>query len=134
DGTWWAENTDAPGMVDALRWVGVEKLARVSVLGAGGTARAALAAAAELGATLVTVYARRPAAVEELAPVASALGVPLAGAAWPSPEAEIDVGTADLGEADAVISTVPKGVADPLADRVAWRPATVVFDVVYDPW
>ena len=139
DGTWWAENTDAPGMVDALRWVGVEKLARVSVLGAGGTARAALAAAAELGATLVTVYARRPAAVEELAPVASALGVPLAAAAWPSSEADSDVGDAgpgdaELGGADAVISTVPKGVADPLADRVAWRPATVVFDVVYDPW
>ena len=132
DGTWWAENTDAPGMVDALRWVGVEKLARVSVLGAGGTARAALAAAAELGAGLVTVYARRAAAVEELAPVAAALGVRIAPAAWPSPEA--DLGDADPGDADAVISTVPKGVADALADRVAWRPSTVVFDVVYDPW
>ncbi|MBX6749913.1 MAG: shikimate dehydrogenase [Micromonosporaceae bacterium] len=144
DGTWWADNTDAPGMVDALRWVGVEKLDRVSVLGAGGTARAALAAAAELGASLVTVYARRRAAVDELAPVAAALGVRIAPAAWPSSEADADVGGADVGgadvggvdvgEADAVISTVPKGVADPLADRVAWRPATVVFDVVYDPW
>lgn len=132
DGTWWAENTDAPGMVDALRWVGVDTLARVSVLGAGGTARAALAAAAQLGAELVTVHARRAAAVEELAPVAAALGVSIAAAPWPSPEA--DPGDIGLGEADAVISTVPKGVADPLADRIAWRPTTVVFDVVYDPW
>jgi len=138
DGTWWAENTDAPGMVDALRWAGVEKiragggvggrvLDRLSVLGAGGTARAALAAAAELGAGLVTVYARRPAAVDELAPVAAALGVPLAGAPWPS-----DGG--DVGDADAVVSTVPKGVADPLADTIAWRPGSVFFDALYDPW
>lgn len=134
DGTWWAENTDAPGMVDALRWAGVEKVGRVSVLGAGGTARAALAAAAELGAELVTVYARRSAAIDELAPVAAALGVRLAGAAWPALETGGDVARTDLGEADAVISTVPKGVADPLADRVAWRLTTVVFDVVYDPW
>jgi shikimate dehydrogenase len=127
DGTWWAENTDAPGMVDALRWAGVEKASRASVLGAGGTARAALAAAAELGAGLVTVYARRAAAVEELAPVASALGVALAGAPWPS-------SGGDLREADVVISTVPKGVADPLAAEVAWRDGSVLFDAVYDPW
>jgi shikimate-5-dehydrogenase len=138
DGTWWAENTDAPGMVDALRWAGVENLRageavggraieRVGVLGAGGTARAALGAAAELGAGLVTVYARRTAALEELAPVASALGVPLAGVPWPS-------AGADLGDADVVISTVPKGVADPLADEIAWRSGSVLFDAVYDPW
>jgi shikimate dehydrogenase len=127
DGTWWAENTDAPGMVDALRWAGVEAVTRVSVLGAGGTARAALAAAAELGAGLVTVYARREAAVADLAPVATALGTPLNGAPWPS--AGNDVGAADI-----VISTVPKGVADPLANEVAWRPRSVFFDAVYDPW
>lgn len=131
DGTWWAENTDAPGMVDALRWAGVEKLERIHVLGAGGTARAALAAAAELGAGLVTVYARRAAAVDELAPVASALGVALAGAAWPA--AGGDEGAA-VGDADAVISTVPKGAADPLAEVIAWRPSSVCFDAVYDPW
>ena len=64
--------------------------------------------------------------------MAAALGVSIAAAPWPSPEA--DPGDIGLGEADAVISTVPKGVADPLADRIAWRPTTVVFDVVYDPW
>jgi shikimate dehydrogenase len=31
-----------------------------------------------------------------------------------------------------VISTVPKGVADGL--DVAWRPGTVLFDAIYDPW
>ncbi|MGH3712447.1 MAG: shikimate dehydrogenase, partial [Micromonosporaceae bacterium] len=57
DGRWYAENTDAGGMADALRTAGLTAARRVSVLGAGGTARAAIAAAAELGATEVTVYA-----------------------------------------------------------------------------
>jgi shikimate dehydrogenase len=126
DGTWWAENTDAPGMVDALRWAGVTSTSAVAVLGAGGTARAALAASAELGAKEVTVYARRRAAVDELAPVAAALGAPLAAADWAA--------AAGAGEADVVISTVPKGVADPLANAVAWRPGSVLFDALYDPW
>jgi len=34
---------------------------------------------------------------------------------------------------DVVISTAPKGAVDGLA-TAAWRPSTVVFDVVYDPW
>ncbi len=127
DGTWWAENTDAPGMVDALGWAGLGSARRVSVLGAGGTARAAIAAAASLGAGEVTVYARRPSAVEELAPVASAVGVPLRGAAWTA-------AAESAADADVVISTVPKGVADPLAGLVRWRTGMVLFDAVYDPW
>jgi len=31
-----------------------------------------------------------------------------------------------------VVSTVPKGVTDAL--RPQWRPASTVFDAVYDPW
>src|SRR3954468_11017744 len=54
DGTWRAESTDAPGMVDALLGAGVTTAERIAVLGAGGTARAALAAARDLGATAVT--------------------------------------------------------------------------------
>jgi len=123
---WWAENTDAPGMVDALRWAGLETADRVSVLGAGGTARAALAAAAALGASSVTVYARRAAAIAELAPVAEMVGVGLQAAGWST--------AASAGDADVVIATVPKGVADPLADRIAWRPTSVLFDAIYDPW
>ena len=34
----------------------------------------------------------------------------------------------------AVISTVPKGAADHLAGEVVWRPGTVLFDAIYDPW
>jgi shikimate dehydrogenase len=126
DGTWRAENTDAPGMVDALLAAGVSTVERVSVLGAGGTARAALAAARDLGATAVTVYARRSEAIDELNPVADDLGITLIGAGWAEVTAAAD--------AEVVVSTVPKGVADPVAPTMTWRPGAVLFDAVYDPW
>jgi shikimate dehydrogenase len=126
DGSWYADNTDVPGMVSVLRAAGVRGGATITVLGAGGTARAALAAAAGLGAAGVTVVARRPEAVGELRPVAAAVGVPLAGATWT--DAPTRFGAA------VVMSTVPKGVADPLAPQVRWHPATVYFDAIYDPW
>ncbi len=125
--SWRAENTDAPGMVDALRLV-VGTVEQVVVLGAGGTARAALAAARDLGAGSVTVYARRPEAFLELAAVAEALGVRMTGADWAC------IGESGHGDADVVVSTVPKGVADSLAGSIQWRPGTVFFDALYDPW
>jgi len=126
DGTWRAENTDAPGMVDALLSAGVSTVERVSILGAGGTARAALAAARDLGANAVTVVARRPEAIEELDPVAADLGLDLIGTDWAA--------AADAGDADVVVSTVPRGVADPLGATMRWRASGVLFDAVYDPW
>ncbi|HEX6074995.1 MAG TPA: NAD(P)-binding domain-containing protein, partial [Micromonosporaceae bacterium] len=112
---WLAANTDASGMVDALRRAGVSHVDRVAVLGAGGTARAALAAAADVGGGEVAVYARRPEAIEELRPVADQLGVRVLARSWS--EASDSVRHADL-----VISTVPAGVADHLAASVPERP------------
>jgi shikimate dehydrogenase len=126
EGGWYADNTDVTGMVDVLRAVGVPDRPTVTVLGAGGTARAALAAAADLGAPAVTVVARRPAAIDELRGAADALGVPLIGSSWAQ--------AAGHADADVVVSTVPKGAADPLAGAIAWRPATVLLDALYDPW
>jgi shikimate dehydrogenase len=136
DGSWHADNTDVPGMVHVLREAGLglsrgrhavkEAPPRITVLGGGGTARAALAAAAELGAQAVTVVTRRPGAREELEPVAVALGLTLDGVAWADAEGAFD--------ADAVLSTVPKGATDELAERVTWRPGSVYFDALYHPW
>lgn len=124
DGSWRADNTDVSGMVEALREAGVDSAEQVAVLGAGGTARAAIGAAQLLGARSVTVYARRPEAVEQLLPVAEAVGVPMIGASWSE--------TARCADADVVISTVPKGAADALV--VPWREQTVLFDALYHPW
>ncbi|MEV4824944.1 shikimate dehydrogenase [Micromonospora sp. NPDC049274] len=126
DDSWYADNTDVGGMVEVLTGAGVVPGAAVTVLGAGGTARAALAAAARLACSSVTVVARRPEAIDELRPVADALDLALTGAVWPDP--------ARLAAADVVVSTVPKGVADPLAAVVTWRPGGVFFDALYDPW
>jgi shikimate dehydrogenase len=126
DGTWFADNTDVPGMVRVLSDAGLATGPTVTVLGGGGTARAALAAAAQLGARAVTVVTRRPEVREALAPAADALGVKLIGADWAEAPAAFD--------ADAVISTVPRGAADALATAVRWRPGTVLFDAIYDPW
>ncbi|MTK03053.1 shikimate dehydrogenase [Micromonospora sp. CP22] len=130
DGSWFADNTDVTGMVEVLTEAGVRAGATVTVLGAGGTARAALAAAARLRAAEVRVVARRPAAIAELAPVAAVLGVPMVAAPWPVPGSE----PSPLADTDVLISTVPKGAVDELADSVPWRAGTVVFDAIYDPW
>jgi shikimate dehydrogenase len=121
---WTAYNTDAPGITDALRRAGAERSGRMAILGGGGTARAALGAAADLGAE-VTIYVRRPEAGADLRPVAHALGVPVTVETWGR--------AADAATYDVVVSTVPKGGADALA-VAAWAAPTVVFDVVYDPW
>jgi shikimate dehydrogenase len=127
DGAWRADNTDVAGMVRVLREAGLSGgTPGITVLGGGGTARAALTAAAQLGAEAVTLVTRRPSALDDLAPVADALKLRLVGHDWADAAAAFD--------ADAVISTVPKGAADHLAGGVAWRPGTVLFDAIYDPW
>jgi shikimate dehydrogenase len=126
DGTWYADNTDVAGMLRVLSDAGLRRHPSITVLGGGGTARAALAAAARLGASEVTVVTRRPQARDELAPAADALGVRIIGAEWADAAKTLD--------ADAVISTVPKGAADHLAGEAKWRPGTVLFDAIYDPW
>lgn len=126
DGSWHADNTDVAGMVEVLTGAGVGPESTLTVLGAGGTARAAVAAAAALRARTVTVVARRKAAIADLRPVAAAVGVSLTGVSWSDAVAACS--------ADVVISTVPAGAADPLAAAVAWRPTTVLFDALYDPW
>jgi shikimate dehydrogenase len=124
DGSWFADNTDVTGMVDVLAAAGVSEGAQIALFGAGGTARAALAAAARLKASRVTVYHRRGA--EELGRVAESLGL-----RW---ESRNFADAAASGEADLLISTVPRGAADHLGPRISWRPDSVVFDVLYDPW
>ena len=124
DGGWRAYNTDAPGMTAALRGAGVERAERMAILGGGGSARAALAAARDLGAE-VTVFIRREEVADELRPAADNLGLRCRFEGWGrAPEA---------ASYDVVVSTVPKGAADALG-VAAWCPPTVVFDVVYDPW
>lgn len=116
-------NTDVGGLTWAVRRVAAAPLPRVTILGAGATARAALLAATELGAQQINVVARTPARAEPLRTLSRRLGVELNIKPWSSA----------LPEADLAVSTVVSGAADSIADAVA-DSAPVIVDVIYDPW
>lgn len=124
-GGWTADNTDVAGIIGALRENGVESVERALVLGAGGTAQAALAALRELGEPAPTVLVRDPARAGELRATAERLGV----------RPVISGGLLDttFPTVDVVISTLPAGAADVLLPQ-PWLGRPVLLDVIYAPW
>ncbi len=120
-----AENTDVAGLVGALREAGLAHAKQAVILGAGGTAQAALAAVRELGHQSPVVVVRDPARTGELCETAGWLGMrpTISGRLFDEP----------LPDADLIISTLPAGAADPLSPT-RWNPGTTVLDVVYSPW
>jgi shikimate dehydrogenase len=120
---WRADNTDVDGITGALSSVRGDLV----VVGAGGTARAAVVAAAGLGAGRVTVVARDPAKAEPLLELAAAVGVDGLWRAFADPDL-----AAAVAAAGAVVSTIP---ADAAAGHLAaLREAPVLLDAIYDPW
>jgi len=120
-----ADNTDVAGLVSALREAGLAGVEQAVILGAGGTAQAALAAVRELGDQSPTVLVRNLARTGELRESAERLGM--------RPTISGGLFTEPLPAADLVISTLPGGAADPLS-TTRWKPDTTVLDVVYAPW
>jgi shikimate dehydrogenase len=120
-----ADNTDVLGIAEALREAGVRRIDHAVLLGAGGTAQAALAALRDLGERAPTVIVRDVARTRELCAAAERLESRPAvrGGLFDEP----------LPEADVVISTLPSGAADPLA-LMPWRGRPVVLDVDYASW
>jgi shikimate dehydrogenase len=121
-----ADNTDVAGIRSTLTAAGVADPRQVVVLGAGGTACAALAALGELGVKRPTVLVRDPARSVELGAAGERLGVRPAIRSWGDVRAAV-------ADADLVVSTVPASAADSLAD-LRWTARTVVLDVIYAPW
>ena len=122
-----AENTDVAGLLAALREAGLRRVGRSVLLGAGGTAQAALAALRELGDPSPRVLVRDPGRAGGLLAAADRLGVrPVVSGGLPD---------TPLPDADLVISTLPAGAADAVAVQAGgWAPGTVVLDAVYAPW
>jgi shikimate dehydrogenase len=119
-------NTDVPGLVAALIEAGVTAIERPVVLGAGGSAQAAVAALAALGSPSVRVAARNPQRAQRLGDVARASGIDLTVVGWDR-EA--------TGESDLIISAVPATAGDALAPWTqAWPAPAALFDLVYAPW
>lgn len=129
---WRAENTDAEGVLaplDGAAFAG----AKVTVLGAGGAARAVVYA---VGRTLrpasITVAARRP---EQASALAADLAAHLSGVDLrPIPFAEA---TPAIRDARLVVNTTPVGTGDPLAspwpNAADFGPGQTVYDLVYRP-
>ena len=123
-GSWRADNTDVAGILAALAEHDVSP-SSVALLGAGGTASAALVALRELGVASCVVLVRDPARTGQLGLTAERAGM------------RIDVRRLDLVDVihsiDLIISTLPPGAADPLA-AWPWPRGVTLLDVVYEPW
>ncbi len=127
-GVWLGDNTDGAGLVAALVRGGrfAPEGRRCLVVGAGGAARAVIAALGDAGAAEVVVVNRTPGR----GTVAAALAGP-AGR----------VGTEDdAGDADLVVNATPVGMGDAGGDPRGWPvdpdllgPGQVVVDLVYHP-
>ncbi len=125
---WAADCTDVDGVVGALRGAGgLVGGERAVLLGAGGTARAALAALAALGVGTVALVVRDAARAATTVDCARRLGLDVSVAAWDATTLE-----SLCARADVAVSTVPAAASGTVAAAVAAAP--VVLDAGYSPW
>nr|WP_114722662.1 shikimate dehydrogenase [Rhodococcus sp. AG1013] len=129
DGGWRADCTDVDGVRGALVEGGIGDLAGAAavVVGAGGTARPALVALADMGVASVTVVARDADRARPTLECAEAVGLSVRHLTFDDGRLA-DVCTASA----ALVSTVPAGAAAPFADAIGRAP--FVLDAIYDPW
>ena len=126
-------NTDVTGIASAIRRAcsrsGIPVPSSALVLGARATASSALAALGELGITTTTVAARRFGGPGSVISAASRLGVSVEQVMW----SDVSAVASAAARADVLISTLPAGVADPIASRLAPREGQILLDVIYSP-
>ncbi len=125
-GGWRGTNTDVYGMVESLSQAGLGSVpGTATILGAGATARSAIAALARLGCSQVAVCARRPEAVEGLSELAEQFGL--------SAQCSDLTPNAELIGADLIVSTLPGDAAAPWTE-LAGGARGALLDVSYHPW
>ena len=126
-------NTDVTGIASAIRRACSQANRALPtsavVLGARATASSALAALGELGIVTSTVAARRFGGPGSVVAASSRLGVSIDQVLWSDRDAVLRA----VSGADLVISTLPAGVGDPLAEQMSVREGQVLLDVVYSP-
>ena len=126
---WVAANTDVDGIVRALAAGPVPAGgAPFVVLGAGGTAQAAVVAAQRMGVTTVHALVRDPSRADQLRATAERARVDLVVSTFGSSAAQ-----ALLHRGSTVVSTLPPHAADAFAD-LDWPASTVLLDAVYADW
>jgi shikimate dehydrogenase len=133
----WADNTDAPALIEALPFRAAGKTALV--LGAGGSARAAVWALLDAGAAEVRVWNRTPRRAENLC--AEIGGTPVKDAApanllvnctasgldpGEAPFKQLPLGADQLGRYDCVVDFVYRETETPLIQAARRRSVAVV--------
>lgn len=121
DGVWNLTSTDVEGFKYALLGHGITHVKKCLVIGAGATARAAVAAVSSLSDS-IEVINRNPDRQHLMNQAAEG---ELTFSPWEQPS---DINTADL-----VINTTPSHVADFFQSSIV-SPQGVLFEVLYHPW
>ena len=120
----YAENTDVPGAVAAVRERYDGHVDGVTILGGGATATSVGLAMADLGCRSISLLVRSP---ERAAGTLAAL------ARHPGAPSVVVGDLATSVDGDLVVSTIPASAQTPgLVEACADIP--VVFDVIYHPW
>lgn len=126
NGGWRGTNTDVFGIVKALESVQVTQgIENAVVLGAGATARSAIAALSQLKAKNVRIAARRSEQVQELIALAREFGLTAQSLGWVPGQGAL--------HADVVISTLP-GAAGAGWSQFAHQASGALLDAAYHPW
>ncbi|MQA12386.1 MAG: shikimate dehydrogenase [Pseudonocardiaceae bacterium] len=128
-GQWRADSTDVEGVTGALLAAGYPGRpgGPAVLLGAGGTANAAIVALPELGIEQVMVVAREPARAEPALECARRVGVRADVVRW----AQSDV-AALAADSAVLVNTVPASAVE--GDVPELSVAPFVLDVIYHPW
>lgn len=121
DGKWNLTSTDVSGFDNALKMYGIEKVDSVLIIGAGATARAAIASVSAI-TTNVAVVSRNP---EREAAMNKASSISVSYLPWEATDA--------LNSVDLVINTTPGQAADYFLSGVD-KPRGTLFEVLYHPW
>ena len=119
-----ADNTDVFGISQALRLGGCKSPKTATIFGAGATARSAVVALEGLGVEFIQIFARNLEKSALCIDLGNQLGITIDATTQFSP---------NLVNADVVINTTPKGVADVYANQIK-SPNGCLLDVIYDPW
>jgi len=123
DKGWIGANTDVFGIERSLREAGLTGATSARLLGAGATARSAVAAMCNLGLESLIICARRADQAHEVALIARELGM----------EVLITDLTPVAVDEDLLISVLPADFAAPWA-LVSHSPHCALLDASYHPW
>jgi shikimate dehydrogenase len=119
-----ADNTDVYGIAQSVREATSTKPKSALIIGAGATARSAIAALNGLGTSSVVVLARNQIKAASCIDLGNTLGITID---------TTDKVSDSLFATDLVINTTPSGVADQYVGSLSLAKG-VLLDVIYSPW